>query len=723
MLPSSRRAISSWFCWLLAVAWLAVALAPVPAAEKKDRDAADKKQQKTEQSEQAKQDAAEAEEAEEPAVSRPSLSEIKQRLAERMKEVADETKEAIVEAEQPQKTKADEQKDTGDKNGEKAKEQTQQKAADKGEKAEPKADKPSSPDKPEKPKQDTPKKKEKTEPAKKVLTVADFTLRGEYTEGPTQPGLFGEMQNSLHTLVERLDAAAKDENVAAVVLRIEQLAVGRGKVQELRAAVARVREAGKPVWAVLTSAEPAEYLLAAACDRILMPESGMLVLPGVRAEMTFYKGLFDKLGIQVQMLQMGKYKGAAEPYSRSEMSEPLRESLNELVDDNYELLVETVAADRNLKDYEVKTLLDVGLFTAAAARKAKLVDDLAYADQIAQQLQRALKADEIKLDAKYRKKKVETEFSGLTGMMKLFEMMMGGKPAESTTAAQKIAIVYAVGPIMEGKSSSDLFGGQSLGSATLIEALRTAAEDDKVAAIVLRIDSPGGSAIASDLIWRETVRIEKPIIASMGDVAGSGGYYIAMGADQILAEPGTITGSIGVVGGKFVLGGLYDKIGLKTEVISRGKNTGVFSSTEAFSEEQQKVMTNMLREVYRQFITKAAKGRKMEVKKLDELAQGRLYTGRMAADVGLIDQLGTLADAIAAAKEAAGIESEEQVDILMLPRPKTLFEQLFEDPAAMNDARTLLPELTAPILSRLALIRRLFSEPTLVWMPYDIQVK
>ncbi len=577
------------------------------------------------------------------------------------------------------------------------------------------------------PAEEKPKQEPKAEPAKKTLTVADFTLRGEYPEGPSQPGLFGELQGSLDSLIGRLDAAAEDDSIAAVILRIEQLAVGRGKLHELRCAVARVREAGKPVWAVLTSAQPAEYLLASACDRIVMPESGMLILPGVRAEVTFYKGLLDKLGIRFQMVQMGKYKGAAEPYSRTKMSEPLRESLDALVDDAYELLVETVAADRRLEDHEVKTLLDVGLFTAKAARRAKLVDELIYTDQIEARLRSELKADELKLVTNYRRKKVETTFTGLAGMMKLFELMMAGRPAETATADKKIAVVYAVGPIMEGKNTTDLFGSRSVGSATTVEALRTAANDAKVAAIVLRIDSPGGSAIASDLIWRETVRIEKPVIASMGDVAGSGGYYIAMGADEIFAEPGTITGSIGVVGGKLVLGGLYEKIGLTTEVISRGKNTGLFSTTEPFTSEQEKALSSTLREIYRQFVAKAAKGRNIEVKELDALAQGRVYTGRMAAEVGLVDRLGTLADAIAAARQAAGIEPDEKVEILMLPRPRSLFEQLFEGPGAMTELRTLAPDLGAnlatPLLARIALLRRLFTEPALMWMPYDIQLR
>jgi protease-4 len=391
--------------------------------------------------------------------------------------------------------------------------------------------------------------------APKKTTVVRFALSGEFPEGPTPLGLFGELQPSLASTIERMDAAAKDNSVAAVWLRIEDLGIGRGKVNELRGAVARIRKAGKPVYAELTSAEDAEqYLLACACDEIIMPPSGAVILPGVRAEVTFYKGLLDKLGIEFDVLQMGKYKGAAEPMTRTSMSPSLRESIEAVVDDTYADLVSTIAADRKLKDYQVKALLDQALFTAKAAQKAKLIDRVAYADQFQDSLKGKLKAEAIDVVTNYKKKQLDTDFSGITGFMKLMELLMGGKPSERVSKQKKIAVVYAVGPIVEGKSTSDIFGESVVGSSTMVATLKKAADDPKVVAIVLRIDSPGGSAVASDLIWRETVRIKKPVIASMGDMAGSGGYYIAMGARKIFAEPGTITGSIGVIGGKVEIG-------------------------------------------------------------------------------------------------------------------------------------------------------------------------
>ena len=251
--------------------------------------------------------------------------------------------------------------------------------------------------------------------------------------------------------------------------------------------------------------------------------------PGVRAEITFYKGLLDKLGLQFDALQMGKYKGAVEPMTRNEMSKPLRESYDALVDDIYGDLVATIAADRKLKDYQVKTYLDQGLFTAQAAKKVGLIDETLYADELQDAIKKSLKVNDIDVVTNYKKKRIETDFSGIGGMMKMLDLFMGGKPSESTSKKPKIAVIYAVGAIMEGKSTNDMFGGDSTaGSTTIAGAIRKAADDAKVSAIVLRIDSPGGSAVASDLIWRETVRAKKPVIASMSDVAASGGYYIAM---------------------------------------------------------------------------------------------------------------------------------------------------------------------------------------------------
>ena len=571
----------------------------------------------------------------------------------------------------------------------------------------------------DKEKDKTPEKKEQ----KKVKVVC-LTLQGEYPEGPASADLFSEMRPSLADIIGRIDAAGKDKDVAAVWIKLEGLSAGRGKINELRSAITRLRKANKPVYGELVTAEPGEYLVASACDEVFMPESGTLIIPGVRAEMMFFKGFLDKIGVEFDALKMGKYKGALEPFMRRDMSPPLRESLESLVDDFYNEMARAIAADRKTNDLMVKSLMDHGFFTAEGAKKAGLIDQVLYSDQFEERLQKKLGAESLDIVTNYKAKTIETDFSGIGGLMKLMEMLTGGKPSETTDKKQKIAVVYAVGTIMEGKSSSSVFGESVLGSKTLTAALRKAAENQKVAAVVLRIDSPGGSATASDLIWRETVRMQKPLIASMGDVAGSGGYYIAMGANKIYAEPGTLTGSIGVLGGKVVLKGLFDKLGLNTEVISRGANSGSMSATQSFTPEERRMWTDLLQDVYHQFVDKAAKGRKMSYEKLEALAQGRVYSGQTAKKIGLVDELGTLHDAIAAAKTAAGLKPDADVELLILPEPKTIFEQIFgdNDPDAETDAKTILPN-PLDVLVPMKTIRQFFGEPALLWMPFRIDIK
>ena len=267
--------------------------------------------------------------------------------------------------------------------------------------------------------------------------------------------------------------------------------------------------------------------------------------------------------------------------------------------------------------------------------------------------------------------------------------------------------------------------GESSSAATrIIKALREAEEDSKVAAIVLRVDSPGGSALASDLMWREITRIKakKPIVASMGDIAASGGYYISMGCTKIFAEPGTLTGSIGVVSGKLAMKGLYDKIGVSTDVISRGNNSGWMSSDEPFTTSEREVVTRLMKDCYRQFTEKAAEGRNMAVKELESLAGGRLYTGRMAKKCKLVDELGTLDDAIAAAKKMAGLKADDKVEQLILPKPRSFLEGLFGGPMVASQVKT----LTHNLLDHFQMAEtavRLFREPVVLMAPVHIRVE
>jgi protease-4 len=361
------------------------------------------------------------------------------------------------------------------------------------------------------------------------------------------------------------------------------------------------------------------------------------------------------------------------------------------------------------------------MFSAEQAKESGLIDRVAYEDEWRGELKKELAADELALEPNYGKAKSAGP-AGMAGMMQFMEMLMGRETATRSSKASKIAVVYAVGPIMTGESSTTLFGGSTVGSDTIVKALRDAKADAKVKAIVIRVDSPGGSALASDLIWRETIKSEKPIVVSMGDIAASGGYYISMGAKKIFAEPGTLTGSIGVVSGKLALRGLFDKIGLGAESVKRGANSGVLSFTDPFTDAERQAMKGLMVDIYKQFTTKAAEGRKMDLAKLETLAAGRLFSGRMAVQVGLADQLGTLEDAVAEAKSMGGLKADEEVDLLILPKPKPIFEQLLGVSSIESEIRSVAPELV-DVARHAATLQKLFAEPTVTIMPFLIRVR
>ncbi|MFN4260563.1 MAG: signal peptide peptidase SppA [Gemmataceae bacterium] len=567
----------------------------------------------------------------------------------------------------------------------------------------------------------------------KSATVAHIRLTGSLDETPIAADpLFGISPENFQTKLDRLRQARKDAKVQAVYLELDGLSVGWGKLDELSRAVADCRAAGKKVYAYLEAGNSMDYLVAVNCDDICMPEAGWLLLVGLRGGATFYKNLFDKIGVQADMLQMGDFKGAAEPFTRDRMSPEFRQQLELVLDAYFDRgLVERIAKGRTSHKWttdQVKQLIDKGPYTAKAALQAGLIDRVAYATDYQNAIKADLKVDQLVVEKNYgSKKKQEIDFGNPFAILKLLS-----PPKPTSSSKPKVAVLYATGVITTGKSGESLFAGPVTGSTTMVQAIRQAEQDETVKAIVLRVDSPGGSALASDLIWHELRQCKKPVIASMGDTAASGGYYISMGCRKIYAEPGTLTGSIGVVGGKLVLGGLEKKVGLNTEVITRGVNANILSTDSPFSPSERQAMTAMMKDVYDQFLAKALEGRKQAGKKmtmedLEKLAGGRIWTGWQAKDSGLIDELGTLADAITAAKEMAG-EKDTEMELLILPKPKSFFEQLL-DP--QSDAQ--LPDVQLPLLRDLPHLAqsldllhgllRLNGEPVWAIMPCRVEVK
>ena len=519
---------------------------------------------------------------------------------------------------------------------------------------------------------------EETPPIKKY---AEFTLSGTYTDTKVVSTFGTSSTKTLRGLSKKLDALKTDDDLAGVIFKIEGVSLGWATLQEIRNKLNEFREAEKETIAYLESGGNAEYLLAATMDRVVLMPTGSLNLTGLRAEILFYKGLFDKLDIEADMLAMGKYKSGVEPYMRDGMSDEFRESMTALLDDLYTQLLNHIAESRDgIATEDASDLIDRGPFTAKEAKQAKLVDALQYYDELVATLKAETAEDEevqVVKPGSERQRKVP-DMNSFAGMMQLFSILSPPQRAQATSENQ-IALIYASGAILPDIGS--IFMPMSvITPKTLKKAFEKARTDDSVRAVVLRVDSPGGSALASDLIWREVMltQREKPVVVSMGNVAASGGYYIAMAAGTIVAQPSTLTGSIGVFGGKLNLKGLYNKAGLKKEIIAHGQNATLYSDYGGFTPTERERVEKMMRTVYEDFVNKAAAGRNKSFEDIDDIAQGRVWTGRQAQELGLVDEIGGLDDALSIAKKQAGFNEDDKVNLIVLPKQRPFFEQLIE---------------------------------------------
>ena len=484
-------------------------------------------------------------------------------------------------------------------------------------------------------------------------------LEGELPEAP--PGsdletLFERRPPSLRAVVESIDRAATDPRLTGLVLRVNSLpGSGWGKVQELRDAVLRFKRSNKPTWALLEYCGNKEYYLATACSRIYALPTALVGVSGLEAEVTFLRKTLDKLGVEAQFEGVGKYKNAPNQFTETGFTPPHREQMDALLDSLYADYLEAIARGRGKGFEEARAIVDRGPFDAAGAKQAGLVDELLYQDQLEERLKGATRVT----------------------------------PSRYLRAARgfgfehrpRVGLVYAVGEIVPGESQAGgAFGGETAGADTVAGALRQARQDDDVRAILFRVDSPGGFGPSADAIWREVklARQKKPVVVSMGDYAASGGYYIAMGSDAIVAQPGTITGSIGVFSGKFNLRGLYDKIGFGKEILVRGRHADIYSEYRPWTPEERAQIRAQMVAFYDDFVARVAEGRKMKEPAVDAIAQGRVWTGREAQQRGLVDQLGGLDTALALAKKRAGIPQGQQVSITIYPERKGVLETLME---------------------------------------------
>jgi len=496
------------------------------------------------------------------------------------------------------------------------------------------------------------------------------------TPMPEDP-IFGAIgQESLVELVRRLDKAAKDDNVKAVILLLDSAQLGFGQIEEVRQAVQRLKDAKKPVYAHADSLTTGAYALLCGATRLSVSPTSDLFLTGLYSEQMYLRGLFDKLKVQPDFLTCGAYKSAAEMFMRTGPSEEAKSMYNWLYDGMYASVVDLIAKGRNVDTAKAKEWIDQGLFSAESAKKAGLVDAVEFRQDF-QAFVQSQAGEKAKLDSKYgRPKGLDLDLNNPFAAMQLWAQLLSG-PQVKKSSKDAVAIVYVDGAIMLGKAEASPFGGSAGAfSEPIRKALDEAARDDKVKAVVLRVDSPGGSAIASEIILNATKRVKekKPLVVSMGNVAGSGGYYVACGSDTIFADTATITGSIGVVAGKVATSDMWEQLGIHFSPNARGKKSGIFSSGHKFTEEERKELQGWMDEVYGVFKGHVTKVRGDRLKKpIDELAGGRVFTGQQALELGLVDKIGTLSDAITFAASSAKVTD---YDLRMLPRPTNFLESL-----------------------------------------------
>ena len=511
--------------------------------------------------------------------------------------------------------------------------------------------------------------------------IPTFKLSGPLAEQPDTSGisalLGGRAPLTMFDLLEKLRKARTDKAVKAVIFHIDEAALGLAQVQELRAQFEALRAVDKDVWVFAEGLNNSTLMLGSAASRLVLVPCGEVVIHGIYAEALYFKNLLMKIGVEADILHCGDFKSAGEPFYRTGPSKEDEAQTNRLLDSIFDQWINDIAKSRQISPETMRQLVDKAIFSAPEALAAKLVDKLMYREDFVDAIKKRYGVG-TQISSDYGgPKSPDLDLENPFALFKFFGDMMK-MPTASTKPA--IAVVYVENMITSGKTEQGMFGGTSnAGSDTVRRAIAEAAADDSVKALVLRVDSPGGSALASDIMCEAAKRFKetgRPFIVSMGNVAASGGYYVATLGDRIFAEPSTITGSIGVVGGKMVTKGLWDWAGVTGHEYKRGKHSDIMNSNRVWDDEERAVMMDMMNRVYGDFKDRVLEGRKDKLAKdLDSLAGGRVYTGVEALQLGLVDQLGGFTDAI---KYVAAEAEVSDYELRVFPRPKSLMDVLGE---------------------------------------------
>lgn len=488
----------------------------------------------------------------------------------------------------------------------------------------------------------------------------------EYVPEDPFAKLIADEARSLRDVIGALDAAASDDRVVGLLARGGGAPMGFAQAQEIRDAVLSFGKSGKPTAIFAETfgefgSGNVGYYLATAFERIYLQPSGDVGLMGLAMEHPFVKGTLDSLGIGVQMDHRYEYKNAMNLYTETKFTDAHREASEALLKSMVDQMVLGISRERGTTPEAVRDLINRGPFLALSAHAEGLVDSLAYWDEVRDLVKSEHSKDAKWLDIKNYLKRIDE------------------KPYSEGT---KVALIYGVGPVHRGKSTYDpLYASGTMGASTLTSAFRDAVKDKDVRAILFRIDSPGGSYVASDAIWREVAKAkkaDKPVIVSMGNVAGSGGYFVAMNADKIVAQPGSITGSIGVLAGKFITTEFWKRLGITWDTAQVGENALIWGTGAEFTPEQWARFQTWLDRIYEDFTAKVAEGRNMSQADVHAVAKGRIWTGEDAQSHGLVDELGGMKTAMHLIREALELDTDASLNLVVFPKEKTLIEQVME---------------------------------------------
>jgi protease-4 len=496
-----------------------------------------------------------------------------------------------------------------------------------------------------------------TEPYVSSNSYLEMTISGDIPEYEPHDALEDYIRGralDFRKIRESLKMAQADERIKGIVMHIGFVRSGFGKLQELQQLIRKFQLSGKKIIAHLDYGMPRDYYLASACDSVFLSPGGNLFMTGLAGEISFYKGFLEKIGVEADFEHVGEYKNAPDTYTRQSMSDYQRKVVNAIFDARFESLVSTISTNRKIDPDSVRYFIEnISIFTPEEALASKLIDGIKYREELDRQFE-----DNDELSAAVSASDYASIDPSSAGLKE----------------KERMAVVYCSGTITDGEDGSDPYFGQTVGADRLIRDLKRAAESASIKAIILRIDSPGGSSLAADKIWyavKEAAK-KKPLVASISDLGASGGYYIAAAADTILAQDLSLVGSIGVFIGKFSLKGLYQKLDINNELIKRGKNAAVFSLNSKFTDSERQIIRRVINDFYRKFVSMVAERRKKTYNEIDHIARGRVWDGQQGVKIDLIDLSGGMDEAVDIAKKLAGIADDSGIHLVYYPRSRSL---------------------------------------------------